>query len=93
MPAGGQNFFGCEAGHAAAIEWADLEKAGAAGNFVTGDGDGIAERAGPSRLGGSEDGNPGSAQKRGQVHGATVVTENEAGMGNPMSEVEGGGFS
>ena len=88
-----QNFFGGEAGHTAAVEGAGFEEAGVAGDFVLGDGDGGAEGTCPSGLGGAEDGDGGFAEEGGEVHGAAVVAEDEAGVGEPVGEFKGGGFS
>ena len=89
----GEDFFGGEAGHTAAVEGAGFEEAGVAGDFVLGDGDGGAEGTCPSGLGGAEDGDGGFPEEGGEVHGAAVVAENEAGVGEPVGEFKGGGFS
>ena len=65
MAASAEHLFRGEAGHAAAVEGADLKKAGAAGNLVAGDSDRIAQGAGPSGFGGAEDGHAGSAKEGG----------------------------
>ena len=75
------------------VDGAGFEKAGAAGDFVADDGDGGAEGAGPSRFGGAEDGDGGLAQVGREVHGAAIVAEGEAGVGEPVGELKGGGFS
>ena len=93
LDARSQNFFGGESGHTAPIDGAGFEKAGAAGDFVADDGDGGAEGAGPSGLGGAEDGDGGLAQVGREVHGAAIVAEGEAGVGEPVGELKGAGFS
>jgi len=79
-----QNFLGGEASHAAAVEGAGFEEAGVAGDFVLGDGNGGAEGTCPSGFGGAEDGGGGFAEEGGEVHGAAVVAEDEAGVGEPV---------
>jgi len=93
VQAKGEDFLGGEASHAAAVEGAGFEEAGVAGDFVLGDGDGGAEGTCPSWLGGAEDGDGGFAEEGGEVHGAAVVAEDEAGVGEPVGEFKGGGFS
>jgi len=58
-----------------------------------GDGNGGAEGTCPSGFGGAEDGGGGFAEEGGEVHGAAVVAEDEAGVGEPVGEFKGGGFS
>jgi hypothetical protein len=88
-----QNFFGGEASHTAAVERAGFEEAGVAGDFVLGDGNGGAKGTCPSGLGGAEDSDGGFAEEGGEVHGAAVVAEDEASVGEPVGEFKGGGFS
>ncbi len=89
----GEDFLGGDSGHTASIDGAGFEKAGAAGDFVADDGDGGAEGAGPSRFGRAEDGDGGLAQVGREVHGAAIVAEGEAGVGEPVGELKGAGFS
>jgi hypothetical protein len=90
---GSEDFFGCESGHAAPIDGAGFEEAGATGDFMANDGDGGTEGTGPGGFGGAKDGDGGFAEKSGQMHRATVVTENEAGVSKPVSEFKSCGFS
>jgi hypothetical protein len=85
VQAKGEDFFGGEAGHTAAVERTGFEEAGVAGDFVLGDGDGGAEGTCPSGLGGAEDGDGGFAEESGQMHRAAIVTEDEAGVSKPVS--------
>jgi hypothetical protein len=89
----GENFFGGEAGHAAAVERASFEEAGATGDFVLGDGDRGAEGTCPSGFGGAEDGDGGFSEEGGKVHGSTVVAEDESGVSKPVSEFKSCGLS
>ena len=92
-PACGEDFFGVESGHTAPIDGAGFEEAGAAGDFVADDGDGGAKGTGPSRFGGSKDGNSGFAEKGSQMHRTAVVAEDEAGVSKPVSEFKSRSFS
>jgi len=60
---------------------------------VADDGDGGAKGAGPSRFGRAEDGDGRLAQVGREVHGAAIVAEGEAGVGEPVGELKGAGFS
>jgi hypothetical protein len=93
MAASTEHLFGGEAGHAAAVEGADLEKAGTTGDLVVSDRNRVAQGAGPGRFGGAEDGHAGPTEEGSKVHRSAVVAEDEAGVGDPVGEIEGGSFS
>jgi len=93
MAASAEHLIGAEAGHAAAVERADLEKAGTAGDLVARDRDGVAQRAGPGGFGGTEDGHAGATEKRCEVHRSAIVAKDKAGVGDPVGEIEGGSFA
>lgn len=93
VEARGEDFLGGKAGHAAVIEGAGFEEAGATGDFMANEGDGGAEGAGPSGLGRAEDGDGGFSEEGGEVHGSAVVAEDELSVGEPVGEFESGGFS
>jgi len=93
VEARGEDLLGGKASHAAVIEGAGFEEAGATGDFVLGDGDGGAEGTCPSGFGGAEDGDGGFSEKGGKVHGSAVVAKDELSVGEPVGEFESGGFS
>ena len=93
VEARGEDFLGGEAGHTAVVEGAGFEEAGAAGDFMLGDGNGGAEGTCPSGFGGAEDGDGGFSEEGGEVHGSAVVAEDELSVGEPVGEFEGSGFS
>ena len=88
-----EDFFEGKASHAAVIEGAGFEEAGATGDFMLGDGNGGAEGTCPSGFGGAEDGDGGFSEEGGEVHGSTVVAEDKLSVGEPVGEFESGGFS
>ena len=93
VEARGEDFLGGEAGHTAVVEGAGFEEAGAAGDFMLGDGNGGAEGTCPSGFGGAEDGDGGFSEEGGEVHGSAVVAEDKLSVGEPVGEFESGGFS
>ena len=93
VEARGEDFLGGKASHAAVIERAGFEEAGAAGDFMLGDGNGGAEGTCPSGFGGAEDGDGGFSEEGGEVHGSAVVAKDKLSVGEPVGEFEGSGFS
>ena len=57
------------------------------------DSDGGTEWASPGGLGGAKDGNGGFAEEGCQMHWAAIVTEDEAGVCEPVSKFKSRGFS
>jgi len=92
VQARGEDLLGGEAGHAAVVEGAGFEEAGATGDFMLGDGNGGAEGTCPSRFGGAEDGDRGFSEEGSEVHGSAVVAKDELRVGEPVGEFEGSGF-
>jgi hypothetical protein len=66
---------------------AAAEEARAAGNVFADDADGVSERAGEAGFGGAEDGDGWGAEESAEVHGAAVVAEDEAGVGEMADEL------
>ena len=89
----GEDFFGGESGHTATIDGAAFEKAGAAGDFMADDANRRAEGSRPGGFGGAKDGNSGFAEKGSQMHRTAVVTQDEAGVREPVSEFKSCSFS
>src|SRR5437588_10154099 len=73
----GDNFLDADRFHAAKINRAFAEEAGAAFDLVAQNTMSGAEGTGETRLGRTEDGDDGNAQERRQVHGASVVGEKQ----------------
>ncbi len=93
VEARGEDLLGGKAGHAAVVEGAGFEEAGAAGHFMLGDGNGGVEGTCPSVFGGAEDGDGGFSTEGSEVHGSAVMAKDKLSVGEPVGEFESGGFS
>src|SRR5579862_1651658 len=78
-----------DAGHAAMVDGALTEEAGAAGRRLADDGFAFGDWRGAVGIGGTEDGHDGEASGGGDVHGAGVVTHENVASGEMGGEFLG----
>jgi len=87
------DFISTDGVHAAEVDRAFTQEAWTTRDVVAYDFYGRVDGAGEERFGGSEDGNSAGAKGGGKVHGAAVVTEHKASVGDVLDEGGEGGLT